>query len=115
MYAPQARNHIAVLRRARPDVTIEIRRCPAHKGTGNEKADGRAKLAAEEPDARGVEWRGYPDRAEARTMPPPDPRKPQVGDLGEEMGGSPTMGWRSDLQEEIQDAKQAEARWYGCG
>jgi ribonuclease HI len=68
MYAIQARQHIATLRRARPDITIEIRWCPAHKGVaGNEKADEWAKLAAAEPDAHGVEWlmRG------ARPMPLP--------------------------------------------
>ena len=42
---------------------IEIWWCPAHSGVvGNEKAGGWAKLAAEEPDARGVEWLGYRDR-----------------------------------------------------
>jgi len=52
MYALQARKHIAALRRARPDITIEIRLCLAHKGVpGNEKAEEWAKLAAEEPDA----------------------------------------------------------------
>ena len=56
-HALQARKHIAALRRARPDITIEIKSCPAHKGVpGNEKADEWAKLAAEEPDARGTEW-----------------------------------------------------------
>jgi len=40
MYALQARKHIAVLRRARLDITIEIWWCLAHKGApGNEKAD----------------------------------------------------------------------------
>jgi ribonuclease HI len=55
-YAILARKHIAALRSVRPDITIEIRWCPAHKGVpGNEKADEWAKLAAENPDARGVE------------------------------------------------------------
>jgi len=45
---------------------------PAHNGApGNENADERAKLVAEEPNARGAEWLGYSDRAEARTIPPP--------------------------------------------
>jgi ribonuclease HI len=55
-YGILARKHIAVLRSVRPDITIEIRWSPAHKGIpGNEKANEWAKLAAENPDARGVE------------------------------------------------------------
>jgi len=55
-YALEARKHIAALRRAAPGIVIEVRWCPAHTGVeGNEKADEWAKLAAEEPDARGVE------------------------------------------------------------
>jgi len=70
--ALQARKHIATLRRARPGMVIDIRWCPAHKGVaGNEKADGWAKIAAEEPDTRGVEWLNYPDRTEVRAMPLP--------------------------------------------
>ena len=56
-YAIQARKAIAMLRRARPGITIEIRWCPAHKGiAGNEKADEWAKMAAEKPGTRGVEY-----------------------------------------------------------
>ena len=37
MYTFQARKHIVVLRRARPDITIEIGWCLAHKGVpGNQ-------------------------------------------------------------------------------
>ena len=62
-YALQARNHTAVLRRFRPDVTIETWWRPAHKGVaGNEKA---------EPDARGVEWLSCADRLAVNTMPLP--------------------------------------------
>jgi len=50
VYALQARRH------------IEIRWCPAHGAVpGNEKVGEWAKLAAEEPDARWVEWLGYSD------------------------------------------------------
>jgi len=73
--ALEARKNITALRRAVPDIVIEIRWCPAHEGVeGNEKADEWAKLAAEEPDARGVEgleWFTYWDRPEERSMPLP--------------------------------------------
>jgi len=71
-YALEARKHIAAMRRTRPGIIIEIRWCPTHRGVeGNEKADEWAKLAAEEPDARGVEWMSYSDRTEVRPMPLP--------------------------------------------
>jgi len=73
-YALQARKHIATLRKARPGISIEIRWCPAHKGVaGNEKADEWAKVAAEEPDTRGVEWLNYDygGRSEVRATPLP--------------------------------------------
>jgi len=74
-YALEARKNITALRRAIPDIVIEIRWCPAHEGMeGNKKADEWAKLAAEEPDARGVEgleWFTYSDRPEERSMPLP--------------------------------------------
>jgi ribonuclease HI len=71
-YAIQARRYIAALRKARPDITIAIRWCPAHEGIiGNEKTDEWAKVAAAEPDTRGVEWTRYTDRYGRRPMPPP--------------------------------------------
>jgi len=71
-YVLEARKHIATMRRARPGIIIEIRWCPAHNGVeGNENADEWAKLAAEEPDTRGVEWMPYSDRTEVRPMPLP--------------------------------------------
>jgi hypothetical protein len=52
-YAILARKHIAALRSARPDITIELRWCPAHKGVpGNEKADEWAKLAGSQLQTR---------------------------------------------------------------
>jgi len=37
-------------------MTIELRGCPAHRGvTGNGKTDGWAELAADGPDAHGME------------------------------------------------------------
>jgi ribonuclease HI len=69
-YAIQVRKHIAVQRRARPGITIEIRWCPAHKGVaGNEKADEWAAIAAEEPDTRGVKWLSYSARQRCGQCP----------------------------------------------
>ena len=95
-YALQARKNIAALRRARPGIIIEIRWCPAHKGVeGNEKADEWAKIAAGEPDARGVEWLSYSDRTGARALPLPRSL--------------------ANLKREISEKKWAEARqWAGC-
>jgi ribonuclease HI len=71
-YALEARAHIAVLRRAVPGITVEIRWCPAHEGVeGNEKADEWAKLAADEPDTQGCEGWTYSARPEERPMPLP--------------------------------------------
>jgi len=112
-YALQARKHVATLRRARPAIIIEIRWCPAHKGiAGNEKADEWAKIAAEEPDARGGcgllgSGRGTHDapRGLLRTLSGRSP-----GEVG---GGAP-VGWWPDLQGGIPDASEPEAGWHGC-
>ena len=70
---------------------LEIRWCPAHEGVeGNEKADEWAKQAAEEPDARGVEWLRYGDQYGARRMSPPRSR--------------------ANLRREIAEKEWAEAR-----
>ena len=53
-YALQARKHITTLHRARKDIVIEIRWCPAHKGVaGNEKANQWANIGKKilHPDA----------------------------------------------------------------
>ena len=70
--------YTTALQRARPDIAIEIRRRPAHKGVpGNERADECAKLAVEEPDARGVDGLGLrAGRPGARAMPLPRSRTP---------------------------------------
>jgi len=71
-YALQARKHVATLRKARQGIIIGICWCPAHKGVaGNEKADEWGKIAAEEPDTRGVEWLSDSDRADMLAMPLP--------------------------------------------
>jgi len=41
------------------------------------------------------------------------PRAPETGDHGEEVGRSPAMGWRPELQEEIQSAEGPEAGRHG--
>jgi len=70
-YALQARKHIATLRRARKGIVIEIRWCPAHKGVaGNAKADEWAKMAAGQPNTRGVEWLSSSGRTEVRAALP---------------------------------------------
>ena len=79
---------IATLRKASPGIIIEIRWCPAHKGVaGNEKADEWAKIAAEDPDTRGVKCLSCSDRNEARAMPLPRPEH-----LKREM--TEKSGWR---------------------
>jgi len=56
-YTLEARRHTAALRAKETNVKIEIRWCPSHQGIeGNDVADGWTKLAADEPDAHGVEW-----------------------------------------------------------
>jgi len=92
----QARRHISALRHAAPDIIIEVRWCPAHEGVeGNEKADEWAKLAADEPDAHGVEGWTHSDRPEER--PTPLPRS------------------LANIKREIAEKKWAEARQWAGG
>jgi len=95
-YALQARKHITTLRRARKGIVIEIRWCPAHKGVaGNEKADEWAKIAAGEPNTRGVEWLSSSGRTEVRAAPLPRSL--------------------ANLKREISEKKWAEARQWAGG
>ena len=94
-YAIPASKHIGALRRSRPGIAIVIW-CPAQKGVaGNEKTDEWAKVAAEEPDTRGVEWLNYSDRTEMRPMPLPRSL--------------------ANLKREISEKKWAEARLWAWG
>ena len=101
-YALQARRHIATLRRSNPGITVENRWCPAHKGIeGNEKADEWAKIAAEEPDTRGVEWLSYSDRIDARPMPLPRSLGNLKREITDKKWAEARRGWRPDLQAEV--------------
>ena len=99
MSAVGARKAILVLRKARPDITIKIRWCRAHKGVREyEKTDELANLAAEELEACRVQCRSYADRPGADVVALQTPRLPKAGDLGEETGGGPVMAWGLDPQ-----------------
>jgi len=94
--ALQARKHIATLRRARPGIAIESRWCPALKGVaGNEKADEWAKIAAGEPNTRGVEWLSSLGQTEVRAASLPRSL--------------------ANLKREISEKKWAEARQWAGG
>jgi len=54
-----------------PGRTSPSRSGGAQHTRGSQETSKWAKLATEEPDARGVEWLGYSDWAEARAMPLP--------------------------------------------
>jgi len=84
-YAVQARRWVAAPRAARPDVCIEIRRCPAHRGVvGDEKADEWAELAVQKPGAHGVERLGFGNRYRGRPVSLPRSRANIKREISEE-------------------------------
>jgi len=87
-YALQARKHIATLRRARPDIVIEIRWYPAHKGVAGNEKSGRVVQggsgAVRQPQAHSA-----------------ISRQPQAGNLREEVVGGTPMGRGLNFQEEV--------------
>jgi len=96
IHALKARKHIAVLRRARPGIAVEIRWCPAVPG--NEKADEWAKLAEEKPDTR---------RVEAHDAASQIPCTPWARDLQEEVGrGTTIVGGRTSRKKHRMPGKQ---------
>jgi len=117
-YALEARKHFAKLLRAVPGITNEIRWCPAHEGVeGNEKADEWAKLAAEEPDARGVEgleWISYSDRPEARSMPLPRSLANIMREIAEKKWAEARSGREAGHPRRNANAEKPEAGRFGC-
>jgi len=88
-YAVEARQHIATLRRAAPDITIEIRWCPAHEGVdGNEKADEWTKLQLMSQILKA--WKAGPTRTSRRRQSSPYPLPTSGG------RSRRRSGWRLD-------------------
>jgi hypothetical protein len=108
MCAIQARKYNTTLRRARLDITIEIRWCPAHRVTRGTR--------------RPMNWPSLRQRMEsvfgpvrrAAGVPACIRHTPQVRDFREEVGGISELGSRPDYQQEVQAAGQAE-RWLVAG
>jgi len=99
-YAIAARKHIAELRGKEPGIWIEIRWCPSHCGVGgNEIADEWAKQAADEPDARGVEWHRYIDRCGRRAHKPAPLPTPNAS-ASRPSGQTPASGSRHNSPEQ---------------
>jgi len=81
---------------------------PGSQGVaGNEKADESAKIAAEEPDARGVEWLSYLDRNKVRGVPLPRSLAHLKREISEKK-------WVEARLDKIPDAEKPEAGWHGC-
>jgi len=108
-HALQTRKHIAVLRKARLDIA-------SAQGSPRER-EGRRMGQARSRGARcprgGMAEFCGPAGGGMLGAAPQIPRAPQAGDHREETGRGPTVGWRPDLQEKAQDAKEPEAGRHG--
>jgi len=82
---------------------------PQRRRWQRKKADEWARIAAEEPETRGVEWLRYSDRAEARAMPPPRCLANIRRTVSEKKWAGAPVGWGQDLQGEIPDAEKPKA------
>jgi len=102
----------------RPDITIEIRWCPSHCGIeGNGKADGWARIAADEPDSHGSGTQTDADalstKQEAETGPDPSPSKQEARPSILAAQGRPRLHWQntsSGRQGQTQNASKIQPR-----
>jgi hypothetical protein len=78
MCAIEAQRYITMLRRARPDIIIEVRWCPAHKDVpGNEKPTSGRSLR--QKSQMPIRWNGW--RGSSANAPTTVSRTPQAGNL----------------------------------
>jgi len=99
-------------------VKIEIRWCPSHQGIeGARWLTKWAKLAAEEPNAHGVEWFGFTNpRGQVRRDASPSRDPWPTPNLGKEMDRCEKLGEeeaQQDEQPQVPSQRITEAGHYG--